>query len=89
MLAKSTVSTGKGKALIMAVGTNTVAGVITEKTQTKQEPTLLMQKLEVMAGKIGNIGVACAILTFFASVVRIIIEASGALPCGCMNMFVC
>jgi len=32
MMAKSLVGTGVGKALVLAVGPNTVAGVITEKT---------------------------------------------------------
>jgi hypothetical protein len=36
----------------MAVGTNTVAGVITEKTQKASEPTLLQEKLETIANKI-------------------------------------
>ena len=33
MMAKSLIQTGIGKALVLAVGPNTVAGVITEKTQ--------------------------------------------------------
>ena len=41
MLAKSLIQTGFGKAVVMAVGPNTVAGVITEKTQAESEPTLL------------------------------------------------
>jgi len=35
MLAKSLVATGFGKAIVVAVGPKTVAGVITEKTQTE------------------------------------------------------
>jgi Ca2+ transporting ATPase len=89
MLAKSLVDGGQGKAIVMAVGNATVAGVIDEKTRTGSEPTLLQEKLEVMAGKIGNLGFAVAIGTFLASVVRIIIEATGGLPCGCQNMFIC
>lgn len=42
-----------------------------------------------MAGKIGNIGLAVAIGTFLASLIRIIIESTGGLPCGCMNLFIC
>lgn len=42
-----------------------------------------------MAGKIGNIGMMVAIGTIVACVIRIIIEALGALPCGCQNMFLC
>lgn len=89
MLAKSLIEGGVGKAIVMAVGTSTVSGVITEKTQTEGEKTLLMQKLEVMAGKIGNIGFAAAIGTFIAGLIRIILESFGALPCGCQNMFTC
>lgn len=48
-----------------------------------------MKKLDVMAGKIGNIGFGAAIATFFASLIRIILETTGALPCGCQNMFTC
>jgi hypothetical protein len=36
-----------------------------------------------MAGKIGNIGFAVAIGTFVAGVIRIILEATSVLPCGC------
>lgn len=89
MIAKSLVEGGVGKAIVMAVGTSTVSGVITEKVQTEPEPTLLMQKLEIMAGMIGNIGFAVAIGTFFAGVIRIILESTGLLPCGCQNMFTC
>lgn len=42
-----------------------------------------------MAAKIGNIGIACALLTIFASFVRIILESTNVLPCGCQNMFLC
>jgi Ca2+-transporting ATPase len=41
MLAKSLIQTGTGRALVLAVGPNTVAGVITEKTTAENEPTLL------------------------------------------------
>lgn len=83
MLAKSLIDGGVGKAIVMAVGPNTVAGVITEKVQTEGTSTLLQQKLDVMAGKIGNIGLAVAIGTFIANLLRIIIETLGFLPCGC------
>lgn len=42
-----------------------------------------------MAGKIGNIGIAAALLTFAASFIRIVLESTGMLPCGCQNMFIC
>lgn len=89
MLAKSLVATGFGKALVVAVGPRTVAGVITEKTQKENEPTLLQQRLETIASKIGNIGISCAILTFIAMVFRSILEMTQAVPCGCGNLFKC
>lgn len=89
MLAKSLIQTGFGKAVVMAVGPNTVAGVITEKTQQESEPTLLQQKLETIANKIGNVGIACALLTFFAMIVRMTLEMTKVLPCGCGNLFTC
>jgi P-type Ca2+ transporter type 2C len=41
MLAKSLISSGFGTALVLAVGPNSVAGVITEKTMSESEPTHL------------------------------------------------
>jgi Ca2+ transporting ATPase len=89
MLAKSLIDGGIGKAIVMAVGPATVAGVITEKTQTGSEMTLLQKKLDKMAGKIGNIGLSCAVATFLSCVIRIVIEMLGGIPCQCMNIFVC
>lgn len=63
MMAKSLICSGFGKALVLAVGPNTVAGVITEKTQRATEPTLLQEKLETIASKVGNVGILVAILT--------------------------
>lgn len=89
MLAKSLIASGFGKAIVVAVGPKTVAGVITEKTQAENEPTLLQERLETIANKIGNVGVACAVLTFFAQIIRITIEMSGLVECGCGNIFKC
>lgn len=89
MLAKSLIQTGTGRALVLAVGPNTVAGVITEKTQTGNEPTLLQKKLETIADKIGKVGFACATLTFVAMLIRIILEMVGVIPCGCQNITAC
>lgn len=89
LLAKSLVDGGIGKAIVMAVGPATVAGVITEKTQTTGQMTLLQSKLDKMAGKIGNIGLACACATILSCVIRILIEMLGGLPCACQNIFVC
>jgi Ca2+ transporting ATPase len=89
MLAKSLVATGFGKAIIVAVGPKTVAGVITEKTLCASQPTLLQERLETIANKVGNVGIACALLTLFAMVFRTILEMTHAVPCGCGNLFTC
>lgn len=73
----------------MAVGYATVSGIISAKATGDQDKTLLMKKLDVMAGKIGNIGIGAAIGTFIAGLIRIILEAFNVLPCGCQNIFTC
>jgi magnesium-transporting ATPase (P-type) len=87
MMAKSLICSGFGKAIIVAVGTRTVAGVITEKTQKPQEETLLQEKLGTIADKIGNVGTAVATLTFFAQLIRLILEMNGYMECGTTNIF--
>lgn len=90
MMAKSEVISGFGKAIVVAVGRNSLAGVIQEKTQEgNQEPTLLQQKLEAIAAKIGNVGIACAVLTFFSLIIRVIVEMMSIIPCGCQNILNC
>lgn len=89
LAAKSLVTEGAGRALVVAVGVSTNAGAITLKTQVENEPTLLQRKLETIATKIGNFGIACAFLTFFAMVVRVLLEMVKILPCGCQNIFTC
>jgi magnesium-transporting ATPase (P-type) len=89
MLAKTLVTEGHGKAIVMAVGIHTVAGVITEKTQKASEPTLLQEKLESIATKIGNVGIGCAVLTFCAMLVRVTLEMLNVISCGCGNLFTC
>ena len=83
MMAKSKVIQGFGTAMVMAVGARTVSGVITEKTLTENEPTLLQKKLEKIATKIGNFGIGCAVLTFFSLVIRVALEMFEYIPCGC------
>jgi len=89
MLAKSLVCSGFGKAIVLAVGPYSVAGVITEKTQQAPQPTLLQEKLETIATKIGNVGIGCAVLTFLSMVIRVILEWNGLIYCGCGNLFTC
>jgi magnesium-transporting ATPase (P-type) len=73
----------------MAVGPNTVAGVITEKTQKPSEPTLLQEKLETIANKIGNVGILVAVLTLIGQIIRLSLELAKVLPCGCQNILSC
>jgi hypothetical protein len=47
------------------------------------EPTFLQEKLENMTIEIGKVGIACAVLTFLAIILRIILEFSNIIPCGC------
>ena len=89
MMAKSLIVKGSGRALVLAVGRNTVAGVITEKTQVESEPTLLQQKLTTVADKIGKFGIACAVLTFCAMLIRCALEMMTIIPCGCQNIMTC
>jgi hypothetical protein len=42
-----------------------------------------------MTVKIGNVGITCAVLTFFAVILRIILEFARVIPCGCQNIFYC
>jgi magnesium-transporting ATPase (P-type) len=67
----------------------TAAGKITEDTQKENEPTHLQKKLEVIANKIGNVGVGCALLTFVSMVIRTALEMVDLIPCGCGNIITC
>ena len=89
LLAKSVVTMGNGRALVVAVGPNTQSGIICMATRTENEPTPLQDKLEGIAYLIGNVGITCAVLTFLAMVVRIALEMTHVLPCGCHNLFKC
>lgn len=53
------------------------------------EPTLLQLKLETMANKIGNLGIAVAVLTLVAMCVRLALEMFEYMPCGCANVLTC
>lgn len=93
MLAKSLISEGSGIALVLAVGPNTVAGIITQKTLEQggegSDDTLLQKKLTIMAESIGNVGMGCAVLTLASMFLRVGIEMAGLVPCGCMNIATC
>jgi len=89
MMAKSLVTSGVGKAVVVAVGPHSVAGVITEKTQQASEPTVLQKKLATIADQIGNLGIAVALLTLIAMITRMILEMCEVVPCGCQNFLNC
>jgi len=89
LMAKSLVTSGFGKALVLAVGKNTIAGSISMNSMKRQGPTLLQEKLETIANKIGNLGIFAAVLTFVAMIVRIALEMVKVTPCGCLNIFTC
>jgi hypothetical protein len=88
----------------MAVGPQTVAGVITAKCNGAgivnpktgeieeveiDNETVLQKKLATMADKIGDVGFLTAGLTFFSMCLRVAIEMMQWVPCGCANIFAC
>jgi magnesium-transporting ATPase (P-type) len=42
-----------------------------------------------MALKIGNLGIFVALFTFIGSIIRIYLEFTEIIPCGCQNVFHC
>ena len=42
-----------------------------------------------MANKIGKFGLTCAVLVFVAMLIRIALEMTGIIPCGCQNITSC
>jgi magnesium-transporting ATPase (P-type) len=87
-LAKSLCVAGSGRAIVTSVGLNTAAGAVSDNSTEKQE-TDLQKKLEVIAGKIGKVGILAAVLTFFSMVLRSILEMADVIPCGCGNIMSC
>ena len=88
VLAKSICVNGSGKAIVTCVGLNTAAGAISDNSADR-EPTDLQKKLEVIADKIGKVGILAAILTFIAMMMRSILEMAELIPCGCGNIMSC
>jgi magnesium-transporting ATPase (P-type) len=93
IFAKATISDGTGKGIVLVVGEDTVAGGIQKKVQEQGEEgdnqTLLQKKLNSIANQIGNVGYGCAGLTFIAILIRLILELSGVINCGCKNLVTC
>lgn len=52
MLAKSLITAGFGKGIVVAVGPHSVAGVITEQTMKEKEPTNLQKNLNIWLNRL-------------------------------------
>jgi len=88
LFAKTTVVSGIGKAMVTCVGTSTASGNAADLNEEDSE-THLQKKLNMLTLAIGKVGYYVAIMTFFAQVIRILVEMFGLLPCGCTNLFSC
>ena len=88
ILAKSLCVNGSGTAIVTSVGLNTAAGAVSDNSTDRSE-TDLQKKLEVIAGKIGQVGMLAALLTFISMIVRSILEMAKVIPCGCGNIMSC
>lgn len=66
LLSGSSLSTGYGHMLVIAVGASSRWGKTKAKLSGESPDTPLQEKLEVLAGQIGNIGIASAVATFLA-----------------------
>ena len=90
LFAQTNVVMGSGKAIVTAVGVNTKAGQLQcDGEQDEKEQTPLQNKLTKIADQIGKLGFACAFLTLFALVIRMVLESLKVLPCGCTNIMTC
>jgi Ca2+ transporting ATPase len=74
LLSGSQVMSGTGKAVILAVGENTIAGKTQSMLEQEAVATPLQVKLERIADDIGKVGVYCAILTFTACFANLVIS---------------
>lgn len=74
MIASCLVTTGSGYFVATAVGRNSIYGKILESLQEEDEQTPLQEKLEKMAGFIGNVGMCAAALTFAALIIKFFFE---------------
>ena len=64
VLSGTTVNSGSGIAIVVAVGPNSQAGQLFQKLAFDTEPTPLQLKLNALAGDIGNFGLVCSIIAF-------------------------
>jgi P-type E1-E2 ATPase len=77
------------KAIVIGIGAFSQWGKIKATLVGKNENTPLQEKLEVMAGQIGQIGLVFAILTFIASVIGVFVRPSEySTSAGIINAFI-
>lgn len=74
LLGKTLIVSGTGTAMICAVGCNSRSGMAEEKLNIEDEETPLQHKLETIANEVGKVGVYCAILTFIAMTINMIVK---------------
>ena len=73
----SQVSEGSGRALVLAVGSNSEWGKTITLVNRESGPTPLQEKLGVLASAIGKIGLFVAVVCFVVLLIRWIIENKG------------
>lgn len=70
MIGSCLITAGSGFFVATAVGRNSIYGKILESLQEEDEQTPLQEKLEKMAGLIGNVGMGAAAITFIALIIK-------------------
>jgi len=68
------VESGEGRALVCAVGENTVVGKTQRTLDIQNDMTPLQKKLETIAEQIGMLGFYVALMTFAALVIKLMIS---------------
>jgi P-type E1-E2 ATPase len=66
------VNEGSGVAMVICVGENSQKGMIEKSLDIEDKPTPLQNKLESIAARVGNIGMAVAILTVLVMTFKLI-----------------
>jgi len=66
------VNEGSGVAMVICVGENSQNGMIEKSLNLEDKPTPLQNKLESIATRVGNIGMAVAILTVLVMTFKLI-----------------
>ncbi|KAL8271935.1 hypothetical protein Esti_004059 [Eimeria stiedai] len=64
VLSGTTVNSGSGTAIVVAVGPDSQAGQLFQKLSFDTEATPLQLKLNALAGDIGNFGLVCSLIAF-------------------------